>query len=144
MSESTFYSDDQVALLEAHARICALIQRYAHACEALVDSGQVHDQLQHRCKTLESWSEKFEQLIRDQDLLPSGVNVDREDLSRLADRIREWMDQGDHQRLLNALADSERDLLQSLKAVKVDPAQQPLVNQATDSTASMIEDLEKE
>lgn len=144
MSESAFYSDDQVALLEAHARICALVQRYAHACEALVDSGQVRDQLQRRCKKLENFAEKFEQLIRDQDLLPSGVNVDREDLSRLADRIREWMDQGDHQRLLNALADKERDLLQSLKAVNVDPTQQPLVIQALDSTARMIEDLEED
>ncbi len=142
MSESTFYSDDQAALLEAHARICALIQRYAHACEALVDSGQVHDQLQSRCKTLESWSDKFEQMIRDLDLLPSGVNVDREDLSRLADRIREWMDQGDHQRLLNALADRERDLLQVLKAIKADPDQQAFVIQAIESTVRIIEDLE--
>lgn len=144
MSESTLYSDDQVALLEAHARICALIQRYTHACEALVDSGQVHDQLQHRCKTLETWSGTFEQLIRDQGLLPSGVNVDREDLARLADRFRDWLDQGRHQRLLAALADSERDLLQTLETVELEGDRQALVTQAIESTANTIKELEND
>ncbi|RFF29145.1 hypothetical protein [Wenzhouxiangella sediminis] len=118
MNEQTVYTDEQAALIEAHTHACALAQRYGHACDALLDDGDLKDRLQARREELASLSEELEKRIRAQDLLPHDVNVDREDLARLADRFREWLDHERHAHLQRALADREAELIDRLELLR--------------------------
>lgn len=118
MNNQTVYSDEQAALIEAHQHACALAQRYGHACEELLEDGELKDRLENRRAELNELSDALESRIRDQDLMPHDVNVDREDLARLADRFREWLDHERHAHLQRALADREAELIERLEALQ--------------------------
>lgn len=126
MNNQTVYSDEQAALIEAHTHACALAQRYAHACDVLLDDGELKDRLDARRGELNRLCDMLETRIRAHDLLPHDINVDREDLARLGDRFREWLDHERHTHLQRALADREAELidrLEALRQVGVDDAQ---------------------
>lgn len=117
MNESTVHSDEEAALIEAHIHACALAQRYAHACEELLEEGELNDRLNARREELDILCDRLETLIRGRDLMPHDINVDKEDLARLADRFREWLDHERHSYLQRALADREADLVDRLDAL---------------------------
>ncbi len=126
MNSPTVYSDKQAALIEAHTHACALAQRYAQACDELLEDGELKDHLDARRGELNQQCDMLESRIRGHDLLPHDINVDREDLARLADRFREWLDHERHVHLQRALADREAELIDRLEALRqagVDDAQ---------------------
>lgn len=143
MNEPTVYSDEQAALLDAHAHACALAQRYAHACDVLLDDGEIKDRLEARRVELAALSNGLESRIREQDLLPHDVNVDREDLARLADRFREWLDHERHLHLQRALADREADLLDRLEALQNAGIDDSVIEEADTAGRRMMALLEK-
>lgn len=143
MSEPTVYSDQQAALLDAHAHACALEQRYGHACNELLEDGEIKDRLNARRRELTALSDTLEARIRDHDLLPHDINVDREDLARLADRFREWLDHERHSHLQRALANREADLLDRLEALQEAGFEDPTIKKADDAGRRMMESLEK-
>jgi hypothetical protein len=118
MSERTVYTEEQAALLDAHAKACALSQRYAHACDEILGEGDLRDRLDARRRQLEETSASLESRIRTLDLLPHDINVDREDMARLADRFREWLDSERHARIRNALATREAELIECFEALQ--------------------------
>lgn len=143
MNDHTVYSDEQAALLEAHSHASALAQRYAHACDVLLDDDELKDRFDARRRELEGDCERLEARIREQDLLPHDVNVDREDLARLADRFREWLDHERHTHLQHALAKREADLLDCLEALRKTGFEDETLDQASASGRRMMERLER-
>lgn len=143
MHEPTVYSDEQAALIDAHASTCTLAQRYGHACEELLEDGELKDRLNKRREALNSLSEALETRIRKQDLLPHDINVDREDLLRLGDRFREWLDHERHSHLQRALADREADLLDRLEALRDARIDDATIREAEAAGRRMMELLEK-
>lgn len=143
MNEPTVYSDEQAALIGAHAHACTLAQRYAYACDELLEDGELKDRLNKRREALNSLSEALEIRIRQQDLLPHDVNVDREDLARLADRFREWLDHERHTHLQHALANREADLLDCLEALRKTGFEDETLDQADAAGRRMMEQLER-
>lgn len=118
MTEPTIYTDEQAALSEAHAQACALAQRYGHACDELLEAGELRDLLNARREELQALCDTLEARIRENGLLPDDIKVDREELARLADHFREWLDHERHTHLQRALADREADLLEWLEKLQ--------------------------
>lgn len=118
MNEPTIYTDEQAALCEVHVQACALAQRYGHACDELLEAGELRDLLNARREELQALCDTLEARIRENGLLPHDFNVDREDLARLADRFREWLDHERHAHLQQALADREAGLLEWLETLQ--------------------------
>lgn len=143
MNNHTVHSDEEAALIDAHTHACALAQRYAHACEELLEDGEVRDRLNTRREELGALCARLEARIREQDLMPHDVNVDREDLARLADRFREWLDHERHSHLQRALADREADLLGRLEAMREAGFDDASIREAYTATRRMMESLEK-
>ncbi|NBB94087.1 MAG: hypothetical protein GVY32_13060 [Gammaproteobacteria bacterium] len=143
MNERTVYSEEEAALVEAHTHACALSQRYGHACDALLDAGETRDRLEARREELATLCERLETRIRERDLMPHDINVDREDLARLADRFREWLDHERHSHLQRALADREAELLDRLEALGETGFDDPEIREAEAAGRRMMETLEK-
>ncbi|WP_376697133.1 hypothetical protein [Wenzhouxiangella sp. EGI_FJ10305] len=143
MNEPTVYSDEQAALIDAHGHACTLAQRYGYACDELLKDGELKDRLNKRREALNSLSEALEIRIRQQDLLPHDVNVDREDLARLADRFREWLDHERHTHLQHALANREADLLDCLEVLRKTGFEDETLDQADAAGRRMMEQLER-
>lgn len=118
MNEHTLYTDEQAALIDAHTHASALAQRYGHACDELLDDGDLKDRLNERRSELNELCDTLASRIRQHDLMPHDINVDREDLARLADRFREWIDHERHSHLQKALANREVDLLDVLETLQ--------------------------
>jgi 2-oxoglutarate dehydrogenase complex dehydrogenase (E1) component-like enzyme len=142
MSNPTVHSDEQAALIDAHTHACALAQRYGHACDVLLDDGDLKDRLGKRRGELDSLSDELEARIRAQDLMPHDVNVDREDLARLADRFREWLDHERHSHLQRALADRETELIDRLEALQRAGGEAAAIGAAISAGRRMIDALE--
>ncbi|WP_376693114.1 hypothetical protein [Wenzhouxiangella sp. EGI_FJ10409] len=142
MNNRTVYSDEQAALIEAHQHACALAQRYGHACEELLEDGELKDRLENRRAELNELSDALESRIRDQDLMPHDVNVDREDLARLADRFREWLDHERHAHLQRALADREAELIERLEALRDAGMDDGLIRESNAAGRRMMAALE--
>ena len=136
MSDRTVYTEEEAALLDAHAQACALSQRYAHACEDLLSAGDLRDRLNARRRQLEDTAASLESGIRQLDLLPHDINVDREDLARLADHFREWLDSERHARLRQALAAREAQLVDCLEALE-DRAPETNIGPAAEQALAM-------
>ena len=143
MNDRTVYSDEEVALIDAHTQACALAQRYAHACDELLESGQVKDRLDARRTALNTLCDRLEARIREQGLLPHDINVDREDLARLGDRFREWLDHERHSHLQRALADREADLVDRLEDLQKTDFDDAAIREADAAARRMMETLEK-
>jgi len=143
MNEPTVYSDEQAALVDAHAHACALAQRYGHACDVLLDDGPLKDRLLARRGELDSLVDTLQARIREHDLLPHDINVDREDLARLADRFREWLDHERHSHLQRALANREADLLDRLEVLQETGFDDPRIKAADAAGRRMMASLEK-
>jgi len=142
MDNQTVYSDEQAALIEAHQHACALAQRYGHACDVLLDDGELKDRLGKRRGELDSLSDELEARIRAQGLMPHDVNVDREDLARLADRFREWLDHERHSHLQRALADREAELIDRLEALQRAGGEEAAIDAAISAGQRMMAALE--
>ncbi len=142
MNNPTVYSDEQAALIEAHQHACALAQRYGHACEELLEDGELKDRLENRRAELNELSDALESRIRDRDLMPHDVNVDREDLARLADRFREWLDHERHAHLQRALAEREAELIERLEALQRAGGGETAIDAAVSAGRQMMETLE--
>lgn len=143
MNNQTVYSDKQAALIEAHTHACALAQRYAHACDELLDEGELKERLDARRGKLNRLCDALESRIREHDLLPHDINVDREDLARLADRFREWLDHERHLHLQRALADREAELIDRLEALRQAGVDDAGIKDAEAAGRRMLESLEK-
>lgn len=143
MNEPTILSDEQAALIDAHTHACALAQRYGHACDLLHEGGEVRDRLSARRAELNELGERLEARIREHGLAPHDINVDREDLARLADRFREWLDHERHSHLQHALADREAELLDRLEALQELDVDDTTTEKAEAASRRMIAALEK-
>ncbi|MEE4305151.1 MAG: hypothetical protein V2J19_13470 [Wenzhouxiangella sp.] len=143
MNEQTVYTNEQAALIDAHTHSCALAQRYGHACDVLLEDGDLKARLQARREQLESLSEALEKRIRAQDLLPHDINVDREDLARLADRFREWLDHERHAHLQRALADREAELIDRLETLQQYGVDDATIKNADASGRKMMATLDE-
>ncbi|MDZ7789247.1 MAG: hypothetical protein U5L08_01890 [Xanthomonadales bacterium] len=143
MNEQTVYSDEQAALIEAHTHACALAQRYGHACDVLLDDGDLKNRLQVRRDELNNLGDELESRIRAQDLMPHDINVDREDLARLADRFREWLDHDRHLHLQRALADREAELLDRLGTLQQYGVDDAAIKNADTAGRKMMASLEE-
>lgn len=141
MNEHTVYSDEEAALIEAHTHACALAQRYGHACDVLLDDGDLKDRFEARRRELQALSDELEKRIRARDLLPHDVNVDREDFARLADRFREWLDHEKHLHLQRALADREADLLDRIGELRRAGVDDRKIEEADTAGRRMMESL---
>lgn len=141
MTEHTVHSDQQAALIDAHRHACALAQRYGHACDVLLEDGQLKQRLQARREELNGLSKALESRIRANGLLPHDVNVDREDLARLADRFREWLDHERHSHLQRALADREADLIDSIERLRNVGGEDAAIDEAETAGRRMMERL---
>lgn len=144
MNEPIVYSDEQAALFDAHAHACALSQRYSHACEELLDGGELRDRLKLRHEALRTLCDTLETRIREKGMLPHDINVDREDLARLADRFREWLDHERHSYLQRALADREADLLDRLETLHDAGINDDVVKEAHAAGRRMVELLQQD
>src|SRR5699024_579730 len=118
MSDTSIHSERQAALIDAHSCACALAQRYAHACDALLEKGRLKDELSARRTELDELTALLDSRIRKHGILPHDINVDREDLARLADRFREWLDHERHSHLKHALAEREAELIDCLTTLR--------------------------
>lgn len=143
MNEPTVYSHEQGALFDAHTHACALTQRYDHACDQLLEAGEYRDRLNARRVELRALCDALEARIRENGMLPHDVNVDREDLARLTDRFREWLDHERHKHLQRALADREADLLDRLEALQEAGAEDEVIKAADAAGRRMMEQLGK-
>lgn len=139
MNEPTVYSDEQAALIDAHTHACALAQRYGHACDELLDDGELKDRLTARRKELNDLCDRLETRIRQQGLMPHDINVDREDLARLADRFREWLDHERHSHLQRALADREAELIDRLDTLAETGSDDEMLQAARSAARQMLE-----
>lgn len=143
MNEPTVYRDEQDILFDVHAHACALTQRYGHACNQLLEAGELRDRLNDRRGELRTLCDTLEALIRENGMLPHDINVDREDLALLADRFREWLDHERHEHLQRALAEREADLLGRLEALQEACAEDELIKAADAAGRRMMEQLGK-
>lgn len=141
MTEHTIYSDQQAALIDAHTHACALAQRYGHACNVLLEDGQLKQRMQARREELNKLADTLESRIRAHGLMPHDVNVDREDLARLADRFREWLDHERHSHLQRALADREADLIDSIERLRNAGGDDAAIDEADTAGRRMMERL---
>ena len=139
MSEQALHSDEQAALIEAHKQAHALEQRYRYLCEELVEDQSWRPFLSNRQQSLAALRRQLEGRLEDQDLLPHDINVDREDLTRLADRVREWLDGEGHDPLKKALSGQERALLDALRALPA--SDRSRLTKAMEQAVSTIDDL---
>lgn len=71
-------------------------------------------------------------------------NVDREDLARLADRFREWLDHERHSYLQRALADREAELLDRLEDLHDAGINDDAVKEAHTAGRRMVEILQQD
>ena len=143
MNNQTVYSDEQAALIEAQTHACALAQRYAHACDVLLDDGELKDRCKARRGELDKLCKTLQSRIREHDLLPHDINVDREDLARLADRFREWLDHERHLHLQRALADREAELIDRLEALRQTGMDDAEIAEADAASRRMMGSLEE-
>lgn len=141
MNEPTVYTDEQAALIDAHSHASALVQRYEHACSVLLEQGELRNRLEARREELERLREGLDRRIREHGLLPHDINVDREDLARLADRFREWIDDERHALLQQALAERESELADGLRALRDTVGDDALIREAEAAGRRMAERL---
>lgn len=140
MSEQTLHSDAQAALIEAHRQAHALEQRYQYLREETVDDEGLRNVLDDRQRSLAGLRRDLKGRLDAHDLLPHDVNVDLEDLTRLADRFRKWLDDERHDPLRKALAGQEQALLDALRDLPED--ERTGLSEAIEQTRSAIEQLD--
>ncbi len=139
MSDQPVYDEQNAALIEVHQQVCALTLRYRHAAEKLLDEGRFRDWCIERQRALDSLCDSLQSRIKQRDLLPHDINIDREDLARLADRFREWLDQEGHGRLKQALMEREEDLLKTFERLAT--TDRAAVQSALEATRAAIDKL---
>lgn len=144
MSDTRIHTERQAALIDAHSCACALAQRYAHACDALLEKGQLKDALAARRTELDELSAILDSRIRKDGILPHDINVDREELARLADRFREWLDHERHSYLKRALAEREAELIDCLTALRDAGMDDAEINRAATACRQMMTALESD
>jgi len=114
------YSDAEAALLQAGSLSRKLKHRYEHAAADLTGPGAIVDLFMRRASEHEALIDRLDKLVRAKDLLPREADFEVEDLQKLADRFRSWVDDEATEHLMDKFAEEELDLADELKTATTD------------------------
>lgn len=135
------YSKAEAALLQSGALSRKLKHRYQHAAAELIEPGAIADLLVQRASEHEALIDRLDKLARAKDFLPRGADIEIEDLQKLADRFRSWVDDEATEHLMQQFAEDELELAEELEAARQDNVVGSTLDPHLEATRAAIERL---
>ncbi|MFU8830716.1 MAG: hypothetical protein ACNA7J_01050 [Wenzhouxiangella sp.] len=135
------YSNAEAALLQAGALSRKLKHRYEQAVAELIGPGALADLLVQRAAEHEAMIGRLDKLASAKDFLPREADFEIEDLQKLADRFRSWVDEEAAEHLMQQFAEGERELAEELELARQDTEVGSTLDDHLDATRAAIERL---
>lgn len=140
---SLITSTENAALLDAGRLATELAQRYRYSIDHLIEPESLCRLLGRRSDELEALAETLADIARNAGLLPREPDLEMSELRTLADQFSSWLDDDTCSKLLERLAESERELLDELATARDNAKSERnrVLHQAREDTQNFLDRL---